>query len=126
MSKYQETATEDQEQKALFDWAETMEHRFPDLRWLHHIPNGGKRDPVTAAKLKAQGVKPGVSDISLPVPRGGFHGLYIELKRLKGGRVESEQMDFMEAVSRNGYCVALCKGWEAAAKTIQGYLEMEA
>lgn len=69
------------EQTYLFNWSKGMEHFYPELFFMHHIPNGGKRDKVTAKKrLKAEGVKPGVPDVFLPVARKGFHGLYIEMK----------------------------------------------
>ena len=72
--------SEEQEQVALFKWAKLQENVYPALRLLYHIPNGGKRDKVTAARLKAAGVKAGVPDICLPVPAGGCNGLYIEMK----------------------------------------------
>src|SRR5574343_479576 len=63
---------------------ERKEPAIPELKWLHHIPNGGSRgndvrsQQIRGAQLKAQGVKSGVSDVFLPVKRGQFSGLYIE------------------------------------------------
>ena len=82
-----------------------MESRWPELRLLHAIPNGGKRDIRTAAMLKAEGVKPGVPDICLPVPRGGKHGLYIELKRRKGGTVSKAQEAWIRALMAQGFVI---------------------
>ena len=81
--------TEEQEQRLLLAWAARTGR--PELRLLHAIPNGGKRLKSEAARLQAMGVKPGVPDLCLPVPRGKYHGLYIELKRLYGGRVSPAQ-----------------------------------
>ena len=67
-------------QEALFEWAAYHMDCMPELEYMHHIPNGGKRDKRTAVALKRQGVKAGVPDICLPVARNGYHGLYIELK----------------------------------------------
>ena len=67
-------------QETLFNWAQYRYARYPELELLYHIPNGGKRDACTAVNLKRQGVKAGVPDLHLPVARGGYHGLYIELK----------------------------------------------
>lgn len=67
-------------QEALFSWAAYQQGRMPELEYLHHVPNGGKRDKATATALKRQGVKAGVPDIVLPAVRAGYHGLYIELK----------------------------------------------
>lgn len=73
--------TEAQEQATLFSWAEMQSGRRPELRLLFHIPNGGSRGKAEAARFKMEGVKPGVPDLFLPVPRGPWHGLFIELKR---------------------------------------------
>ena len=87
------------------------------------VPNGGSRNRAEAARLQAEGVKAGVPDLCLPVPRGEFHGLYIELKRVRGSRTSDFQVGWMESLMKQGYCVALCKGWEQAAQTIIEYLE---
>ena len=54
-------------QEALFEWAAYHMDCMPELEYMHHIPNGGKRDKRTAVALKRQGVKAGVPDICLPV-----------------------------------------------------------
>ena len=89
---------------------------------MHHIPNGGSRNAIEAARLKAQGVKPGVPDIFLPCAKKGFYGLYIELKRQNGGRVSEEQKSMIDALRDEGYKVAVCKGWEEAKNVIMEYM----
>ena len=115
--------TEDQEQIALVNWARMQEKRYPELRLLFHIPNGGSRGKAEAGRFRAMGVRPGVPDLCLPVPVGGYHGLYIELKRAKGGRVSAEQREWMDALRELGYCAAVCRGWEDAARIITWYLD---
>jgi hypothetical protein len=115
--------TESQEQTCLFRWVQMQQGRYPELCLLYHIPNGGSRHRLEAAHLKQQGVRAGVPDICLPVARGGCHGLYIEMKRLKGGRVSPEQLGWMEALKAEGYMVAVCQGWEMASEIILGYLK---
>lgn len=73
--------TESVEQQCLFRWAAFQSGRFPELALLYHVPNGGSRKKAEAGRFRAEGVKAGVPDLCLPVARGGFHGLYIELKR---------------------------------------------
>lgn len=114
--------TEDEEQAWLFSWAEISTARFPELRLMHHIPNGGKRSKAEAARFKRMGVKAGVPDIFLPVPRGRYHGLYIELKALDG-RVSAEQTNFLSAVKKQGYFSAVAYGGQAAAEIITRYLK---
>lgn len=94
---------------------------FPELVLLHHIPNGGKRDPSEARHLKAQGVKPGVPDLCLPVARHGYHGLYIEMKSLKG-RTRPEQKWWLQELRKQGYFCEICHGYQAAIATLEGYL----
>lgn len=113
--------TEHWEQVQLFRWAESR----PELAVMYAIPNGGHRDIRVAARLKEEGVKAGVPDICIPIARGGKHGLYIELKRRKGGRVSSEQIRWIEALMREGYACAVCCGWRAAKDEIERYLEGE-
>ena len=86
------------------------------------IPNGGFRNKATAGRLKAEGVKSGVSDIFLPVPTNEYHGLFLELKVGKNKPTE-EQYDFMTAMNAVGYCAAWCIGWEAAVSIIEEYLK---
>lgn len=114
--------TEHQEQVALFEWAAWMARRHPDLLLMHAIPNGGKRDIRTAARLKAEGVKPGVPDIFLPVPKNGKHGLYIELKRSRGGMVSKEQEAWIRALSAQEYVCAVCHGHREAIRVITDYM----
>ena len=114
--------TEAQEQIALFEWAGMMSGRMPELALLHAIPNGGSRNPAEARHLKAQGVKPGIPDIFLPCARGEYHGLYIELKRRKGGRVSIDQKKMILALQNQGYKAEVCMGWDEARDTICEYL----
>lgn len=114
--------SEEYEQICLFKWAALESGAHPELALLHAIPNGGKRIPREAARMKAGGVKAGVPDMFLPVAREGCHGLYIELKRRDGGRVSRQQVAWMDALARQGFKVALCHGWHAACEEIMRYL----
>lgn len=123
MIRNQMTApTESVEQICLFRWAMFEEGAYPQLALLYHIPNGGKRSITTAKRLKAEGVKPGVPDIHLPVARKGYHGLYIELKRQVGNSTTETQDNWLEALNAEGYLAIVCRGWEEASKRILEYL----
>ncbi len=113
--------TEAVEQEALFRWA-VLQPPESGIRLMMHIPNGGYRKPSEAARFRALGVRAGVPDIFLPVARGGYHGLWIELKRRRGGRVSGEQAGWIDALKKQGYACAVCHGWEAAVAVIQGYM----
>lgn len=116
---------ESAEQKALFQWAAHATRTRPELARLFAIPNGGSRHPIEAANLKAQGVKAGVPDMFLPVARGGYHGLWIELKRQRGGRASTEQLDWLAALTEQGYRASICNGWDEARRLIERYLDDE-
>jgi hypothetical protein len=94
---------------------------WPELALFHAIPNGGFRTKVTAAKLKAEGVKAGVLDTHLPVARGGYHGLWIEMKYGRNKPTE-EQKWWIEELRSQGHFVTVCYGWEPAAETLEHYI----
>ena len=113
--------TESAEQQALFEWAALQAKLYPELDLLYHIPNGGHRYKTTARRLKAEGVKAGVPDICLPVARGGYHGLYIEMKAGRNTPTEHQERWLM-ALAENGYYTAVCNGWLSAVEEIVYYL----
>lgn len=115
--------SEAEEQRALFTWAAHMMGTWPELELMYHTPNEGKRSPKRGYIMKQEGLKKGVPDICLPVPRGGYHGLYIELKRLGGGRKSQEQKYYIDALKKLGYAAEFRNGWQAAAELIVKYLE---
>lgn len=126
---YAKAGTEHAHQVALFIWASQPETvaRFPLLRLMHAIPNGGDRAPAVAARMKAEGVKAGVSDIFLPVARHGVHGLYVELKRPKSegkpaGIPSAAQLQWIDDVKAQGYGACVCIGWQAARDVLIQYL----
>jgi hypothetical protein len=121
-SKFIPPASESNEQITLFQWAVLHERKYPELKLLYHIPNGGKRYKTTAIRLKAEGVKAGVPDICLPVPRGKYHGLYIELKAGKNTATDN-QKQWLRDLTAYGYFTAVCCGWQAASDTIMEYLK---
>lgn len=122
------SGSEDSHQKAILCWAALNFNLYPDLRWLHHSPNGGFRNKREAAKLKAMGVKPGYPDLTLLLPRLPFHGLLIELKvpalkLKKNGGAQPEQIQWGLYLQSNNYGYKLCHGWIDARDTLINYLE---
>ena len=110
------------EQELLFEWAEYATCSHPELAMLFAIPNGEYRTPKTAHNLHLQGVKAGVPDMCLPVPRGGYGALYVELKRRRGGVVSEQQRAWIDALNRVGNKAVVCKGFDEAKKAIEDYL----
>lgn len=113
---------EGREQTALMRW---LLVRHPAaFEVTYHVPNGGRRDKVTGAKLKAQGVKAGVPDLVLAQARGGYFGLYIEFKATppNDAAVSKEQKQWVHSLTAQGYCAVVCKGMNEAIKEITCYL----
>lgn len=115
---------EDTEQEAVIAWANWHLQEYPALKWLHHIPNGGKRNAAEAARFKAQGVKAGVSDLFLPAAHGGYFGLYIEMKYGKN-KPTDQQRDFMNDMIGAGYDAKVAYSADEAIEILQKYLKMQ-
>ena len=118
-------ATENQHQTALFKWSRQPKIRaaFPELKMLFHIKNETREGAAQVAVDRAMGVKKGVPDLCLPVARGKYHALYIEMKTEKG-RTTKEQEWWLEALREAGSCACLCRGWEVAAQVLTWYLSL--
>lgn len=115
-------------------WLNQCDDKVDCLRWLHAIKNAGHGDVVRGARSKAEGVKAGVPDIFLPCSRyyqrGQFHGLYVELKRLKSARgaagvTSKVQNEWHQYLTGAGYQVEVCYGWIEARDAILRYLRLD-
>jgi hypothetical protein len=119
---------EHEEQAAVVQWAQENEGRWPELRLLFAVPNGGYRDPITAKLLAESGVKAGVPDMLLPCARRDedgsvLHGLWIELKRRDHSNHPSpEQGVWLSALRREGYRAVVCYGAPEAIDALCTYL----
>lgn len=114
---------EHDEQVALFAWAELQKGYYPELGLMYAIPNqavGG--DLKTLAYYRQEGLKPGIPDICLPAARGGYFGLYIELK-FGYNKTTKEQDAWIAALRLQGYKVEVCRGFDEAQELILEYLE---
>ena len=112
---------EHQEQVALIDWCKFHEGKYPELKMLYAVPNGGHRHVATAIKLKREGVRAGVPDLCLPVARGGSHGLYVEMKCLPN-KPTKEQAVWIENLREQGYMSIVCYDWITASEALKAYL----
>jgi len=109
------------EQCLLFAWAEIAAIRNPSIGLLFAIPNYARVSPRWGAWMKAEGKRAGVPDICLPVPRGIYAALYIELK-VKPNRVSPEQAVWHERLGAAGNRVEVCWTWIEAREAIEAYL----
>ena len=116
-------ATEHEEQAALIEWW-SWDSQWMGLQrcLLMAIPNGGARTTVTGARLKAEGVRAGIPDLFLAVPTDTSHGLWLEMKRKRGGFVTDFQREAMKALEAQGFACVVCRGFTEAQEAIVKYL----
>lgn len=98
-----------------------LQQKYPELRWLHSIPNGGLRHPSVASQMVREGTVKGIPDLYLPVPRNGYHGLYIEFKT-PIGKLSKEQKEFFAFASANGYACHIARSVDDGLKILGDYL----
>ena len=122
------------DQAALFRWADMKAQigEYPELNLLNGSLNGVRLTIGNAVKAKKQGLKKGFPDIFLPVPRGGYHGLFIELKikpyrnhkgKMVYPKVSKEQEWWITGLEYHGYRAVVCNGFDAAVDEIKDYLK---
>jgi len=120
---------EHDEQAALFAWTRWQHAKYPELRLMFAIPNGGHRNILVARKMKEEGVKAGVPDIFLPVARQGFHGLFLEMKTeanrpSRGGKggLSDLQAHWIGELREQGYRAEVAYGRDEAVAILEDYL----
>lgn len=114
-------SSEDTEQEFVIQWARMHESRWPALKLLHHIPNGGSRGKREGARFKRMGVLAGVADLHLPVACAGYNSLYIEMK-YGNGRLQDSQKEFLKTAAHfNNYC-AVCYTADDAIGLLKNYV----
>jgi hypothetical protein len=112
--------TEHQEQVAVIAWCDA----HPIAKHIFAIPNGANKSFASAAKFKREGLRKGVPDLFLPVRRGSFCGLFIEMKRKINSNVSAEQKEWVKFLNKD-YAVRVCKGSDEAIALIREYLDIK-
>jgi len=110
-------------QSSLVQIVRCLERKYAPLALLYAIPNGGDRHKVVAGKLKAEGVRRGVPDLHLPVSRGEYHSLYIEMKTCSG-RLSAEQRNRRELLVNEGNAYVVCRTLNEGLSVLGMYLNL--
>lgn len=113
-------------QKAIMKFVFAKQAQHPELKLLYHPANGCYRTPREAGEFRAMGVRPGVSDLHLPVRSadGRYIGLWIELKA-GNGKYTIEQIDWLNAMGEQGHYWAVCRCVKTALIAISKYLRLD-
>lgn len=112
---------EAREQAKVIQWCRLQSRAiYPDIDLIFCSLAGVKMTTPQAARAKQQGNRSGVFDLVLPVPRGGRHGLFIEMKSMTGRATPEQQLE-CRRLSDLGYSAVICYGAESAITTIKAY-----
>ncbi len=125
-SKIKTTEACEQARVVIWSHKKTVRDLMPELQWLHHSPNGEKRDVKTGNKLKAMGVKRGFPDLILPVASRAdlsATGLAIEMKSPTGS-LAPEQKGWLQLLDSHGWITHVCRSAEEARNAICSYLNV--
>jgi VRR-NUC domain len=108
--------TEDYEQTKFVVWL--TKNKLP----FYAIPNGGRRTLMEGARFKRGGVKKGIPDLCLPIPKEPYHGLYIEMKTVLGGVISYDQKQWIKILNSLGYIAKVARGADEAIQITMDYL----
>ena len=112
-------SSEDAEQEAVVEYCDLL--HIP----IVHIPKEGKRSLSYAARMKRMGLRSGFPDLLVPLARGGYHGLFIEMKYGKG-KTTKEQEEWLSCLNSQGYRAVVCRGSGEALAEINSYIGRKA
>ena len=109
--------SEHSEQVGFINW---FRSQYPETL-IFAIPNGEKRAISVAKRLKAEGVVRGVPDLFIPA-----WNLWVEMKRVSGGRLSTDQKQMISYLENIGHTVIVGKGATDASQHIRKFMEKNA
>jgi hypothetical protein len=125
-----EELLEDAIQGEIFSWIDNADNQLliPELALIYSIPNAGKRSRIHGGLMKATGLKSGVPDLCCPLPRGGYNGLYVELKTFKAFRAKNHSLSenqqiWIERLRKFGFKVEVQWNVPETINIIRSYLK---
>lgn len=112
----------DKEHKLQCACVRWYELQYPKFRHnLFAVPNGGKRNVVTGAKLKAEGVLARVSDFIL-LKSNRFYGALLKEMKTGTGTQSPSQKEWESKITADGYKYVVCRSLDEFAKEVSHYL----
>lgn len=114
--KVQTVPTEEHEQIVFVTWLKKQGY------WLSASANGGSRNLFEAVKLKRMGVSAGYPDVFVPLVTPQFSGFFLEMKRVKGGKVSPNQVEWLNYLRSQGYYAEVARGAEEAKDMFKFYI----
>ena len=118
--------TEDAIHFAVIDWLKSVPYKDGFLvDYFHHSPNGGVSSPRQKAKFTRMNTLSGFPDLECFIAKGRYHGLYVELKRSKGGVVSANQKEILTMLDEEGYCTTVARGYDKAVEVVVQYMALK-
>lgn len=111
--------SEERLQTEVINW---IKEKHPDARYCASL-GGIYTGPRQAIKAKRTGYSRGFPDLQITEARGGYFGLFIEIKTIKG-RATSVQKEWIDDLNLRGYHAEICKGLPAVVKCIEDYMSL--
>lgn len=111
--------SEERLQTEVINW---IKDKHPEIRYCASL-GGIYTGPRQAIKAKRTGYSRGFPDLQICEARGGYFGLFIEIKTLKG-RPTSVQKEWINDLNFRGYNAEICKGLPAVVKCIDEYMKL--
>ena len=90
---------------------------------IFHIPNGSYKSVTARIKAKQEGLVSGIPDLMIPVANKDYHGLFIEMKRIKNSKVSVHQKQWIDLLNKQGYKAIVCYGNKEAIQEIENYIK---
>ena len=95
--------------------------KYPKIRYCASL--GGIRTSFKQAiKAKRNGYVKGFPDVQITEARGGFFGLFIELKYK--GYPTKEQKQWIIDLTERGYKAEVCRGLDSACDLLNEYMRL--
>lgn len=109
-------------QSTVFERCAMIAALYPEYALVFAVPNGQFRP---GQRMEA-GLRAGVPDIFWPVARGGYHGMFIELK-VGRNQLSQEQRTWIDRLEMEGfYCVVIRNDPEAVIAEMEAYRKLQA
>lgn len=119
------TELESEIQKKFFEFIAIFEGRHPELRMFFSIPNGANKGFTARRLFKKTGLRSGIPDVLGCIAKQGKHGIFLEFKREKSGKISENQRRWQHDLRSWNYQVEVCYSAEEAINVVIDYLDLE-
>lgn len=119
------TPLEKEEQIAFIEFCETKGIKVVSTQNGFKMPKTAFNYAAYSRTLKRMGLSKGFPDLIIFTRNKSktHEVLLIEMKRQKGGKISTEQKEWVEWFDKEGYCVGIARGCSSAIEILKKYIE---